>query len=383
VAGLLLLAWVLGRGGVEPRVRFGILLLWSMAVVTLGVYWLHIKLIPQPERYHLEMDMAFWLVLTLASEPLLARYGGRWWPVARKFAWVGVAAVCLPVMVHLHRMSRDMEKPVEIEKTAEYRVSHWLGENLPGRRVYAPGSIGFWMNSFSDTPTLGGGFINGLRNQLLWAVNYQIDVGDKPEYTVAWLKVLGCDAIVGGDRASTEFYHPYRHPEKLHQLRELWRDGGEVVYAVPRARQSLAHAIRPADLLRATPETYDMKPLAPFLAALDDPSLPEARFRWRNPSEASVSAGLRPDLLLYVQVAWDEGWNARVNGERRRTWADPLGQMVVEPRCSGPCTVELVWDGGGEMLVARLLSPAALAAGLLWIFWKRLWRRRSDSRTQS
>ena len=94
IAGLLLLAWTLRRWSVEPRVRFGLMFLWSMAVVTLGAQWLHIKMIPQPERYHLEMDLAIWLTVTLAAEPLLARYGGSWWPAARKFAWVGVAAVC-------------------------------------------------------------------------------------------------------------------------------------------------------------------------------------------------------------------------------------------------------------------------------------------------
>jgi hypothetical protein len=196
---------------------------------------------------------------------------------------------------------------------------------------------------------------------------------------VAWLKALGCDAIVGGDPASGEVYHPYKYPGKLHELRELWRDGAEAIYAVPRVRRSLAHVLRPADLVREAPPSYYVKPLEPFLAALDDPSLPDARFEWRNSSAASISADLRPDLLLYVQVAWDEGWNARVNGQPRKTWADALGQMVIEPRCSGPCAVDLVWDGGTEMLVARILSPTALLGGLLWMVWGRLWRKRSDS----
>jgi hypothetical protein len=383
IAGVLLLAWALRRLSVAPRVRFGLMFLWGMAVVTLGACWLHIKMIPQPERYHLEMDLAFWLTVTLAAEPLAAHLRGSWWPAVRKYAWVAIAAACLPVMVYQHRRARDLEQPIDISKTAEYRISHWLGGHMPGRRVFAPGSAGFWMNAFSDTPMITGGFENGLRNQLLWGVNYQIYAGDKLENAVGWLKALGCDAIVGGDPASGEVYHPYKFPGKLHELRELWRDGAEVVYAVPRARQSLAHALRPADLVSEAPPAYYAKPLEPFLAALDDPSLPAAAFEWRNSSAASISADLRPDLLLYVQVAWDEGWNARVNGEGRKTWADALGQMVVEPRCSGPCTVELVWDGGTEMRVARFLSPAAVLAGLLWIVWGRLWRKRSDSPTKN
>jgi hypothetical protein len=383
IAGVLLLAWTLGRWGVAPRLRFALMFLWSMAAVTLGAYWLHIKMIPQPERYHLEMDLAFWLAAALAAEPLAARLGGARWPALRQWAWLAIALACLPVAVYQHRRAREMEKPIDISATAEYRISHWLGGNMPGRRVFAPGTVGFWMNAFSDTPMIVGGFDNGIRNQLLWGVNYQIYAGDKLEYAVAWLRALGCDAIVGGDPGSGEVYHPYKYPAKLHALRELWRDGAEAIYAVPRARSSLAHALRAGDLVREAPPSYYVEPLRPFLAALDDPSLPDARFQWRNSSAATVSANLRPGLLLYVQIAWDQGWHARVNGAPRGTWADALGQMVVDPRCSGPCTVELAWDGGVEMRVARILSPAALVAALCWIVWGWLWRKRADSRAKN
>jgi hypothetical protein len=383
IAGLLLGAWLLRRGRVEPRVRFGLLFLWGMAVVTLGAYWLHIKMIPQPERYHLEMDMAFWLTATLAAEPLAARLRSPRGLALRQYAWVAIAAACLPVVVYQHRRARDLEKPIAIETTAEYRISHWLGDHLPGRRVFAPGTVGFWMNAFSDTPMIVGGFDNGIRNELLWGVNYQIYAGDKLENALAWLKALGCDAIVGGDPGTGEVYHPYKYPGKLHDLPVLWRDGAEVIFDVPRGRRSLAHALHSADLLREAPPSYYIKPLEPFLAALDDPALPDARFTWRDANSASISADLRPDLLLYVQVAWDEGWNARVNGEPRQTWSDALGQMVVDARCSGPCTVELQWDGGLEMRVARALHMTALAGGLLWIILGLVWRKRSDSATKN
>jgi hypothetical protein len=78
-----------------------------------------------------------------------------------------------------------------------------------------------------------------------------------------------------------------------------------------------------------------------------------------------------------VQVTYDKGWHARVKGDPRMVWGDKLGQMVVEPHCSGPCVVDLVYDGGGEMRFARTVSPLALLGGVTWIF---LWRRkRSDS----
>jgi hypothetical protein len=379
VAGVLLLAWVLRRWGIAPRVRFAAMFLWSMAVITLGAEWLRIRLLPQAERYHLEMDLAFWLAVTLAAEPVAARLKEASWFRVRKVAWVALAAACIPVIAHQRHLARHLEKPIEITSTAEYRISHWLGEHMPGRRVFAPGSVAFWMNAFSDTPMLVGGFDNGIRNRLLWDVIYQIWAGEKLENTAAWLEALGCDAIVGGDSGTGEVFHPYDYPAKLHGLPELWRDGAEAIYAVPRGRKSLAHALRPSDLLKGAPPAYDVRPLEPFLAALEDRSLPEAEFRWRGAGAASISANLRPEHLLYAQIAWDEGWRASVDGAPRKTWPDALGQMVVEPRCDGPCTVEVLWDGGAEMRVARVVCPVALVAGIIWILLGELVGRRMAS----
>jgi hypothetical protein len=374
--GILAIAWILRRFWVAPQVRFGAMLFWATAVLTLGSYWLNIKIMPQPERYQLEVDMAFWLTAMFCAQEFAGRLflvrPNRW----QSWAVAAVVLVCTPIAIHQRHQSRHLEQPIEITSTAEYRVSRWLGEHMPGRRVFAPGSVGFWMNAFSDTPMIVGGFDNGITNQFLWAVNYQLYAGDQTEVALAWLKAYGCDAIVGDDPGSGEFYHSLRVPERLHTLPELWRDGAEVIYGVPRARASLAHAIRSSDLIAEAPPAYYGKPLEPFVAALDDPALPEAAFEWRGSSRASISSVLLPEHLLYVQITWDKGWTARVGGEPRKTWADPLGQMVIEPRCSGPCNVELKWDGGTEMRVARILWPSAIAGGMLWILLEPLVRRR-------
>jgi len=364
-AGLLLLAWVMRRLKWEPRIRFGVLFLYGTAYIALGAYWFHQRLLPQPERYHLEMDLAFCLAAALVA------------PRIPRLAALAVAALLIPVALHQHSMAQRMEQPIDIASTAEYRISRWLGRNLPGRRVFAPGSIGFWMNAFSDTPMLTGGFDNGMRNTFLQDVNYQIYAGDRQETALDWLEAFGCDAIAGGDPESGEVYHPIAHPEKLHGLRELWRDGPEVVYDVPRRSRSLAHAVGAAGLVRTRPPAYDSAGLKPYIAALDDPSSPAAQFQWRGPSAASIAGDFRPEHLLSVQIAWDAGWNARVDGRPRRTWADNLGQMVVEPLCSGPCTVELIYDGGAEMRFARWLSRLVLAAGALWILLARYYRPRA------
>jgi hypothetical protein len=238
------------------------------------------------------------------------------------------------------------------------------------------------MNAFSDTPMLTGGFDNGIRNTFLPEVNYQIYAGDRREIMLDWLKAFGCDVVVGGGPESREVFHPYAHPERFAGMQEVWREGGDAIYAVPRARHSLAHAVRAADLVPQRPPAYYSAPLAHYLAALDDPTLPAAGFRWLSPADAEITADLRPEHLLSVQVTWDPGWHAQVNGEERRAWGDTLGQMVVEPRCGGPCTVRLRFDGGGEMRFARALSGASLGGGVLWILLAPIVSRRRSASTR-
>jgi hypothetical protein len=356
------LALALGLRRFAPRVRFAVLFLYGTAFITLGAYWFHLVLLPQPQRYHLEMDLAFWLAAALVV-PALPRIA------------IAIAVVaCVPIFLHQRTMAREMERPIDIQTTAEYEIDHYLAGH-PHGRVFAPGNFGFWMTAFGDTPMLVGGFDNGIRNTFLQDIIFQIYYGDDRQITLDWLDAFGCDAIVGDGTQSREVFHPYRVPSKLDGLPEIWRDGPEVIYAVPRASASLAHAVRAADFPAIRPPAYNTAPLQPYLRAIRGNS---ADFRWTSAHSAEIQSSLQPDQLLSVQITWDRGWHASVDGQPRRTWADPLGQMAVEPRCAGPCTVELSYDGGAEALAARWISRLALAGGVLWIF---LWRKRSDSTT--
>jgi hypothetical protein len=185
--------------------------------------------------------------------------------------------------------------------------------------------------------------------------------------------------MIGGGADSAEFYHPISHVEKLRGLTELWREGGDAIYDIPRRWRSLAHVMRREDLVRYPLASHGFAALDPYLAALDAPGYPAARFRWRGASAATVNADMQPDQILSVQVAWDQGWNASVGGREVAISSDQLGQMVVEPKCGGPCTVELQYDGGREGRWARGIDRAALGGGGVWILVAILWRKRASS----
>ena len=399
-AAFLLAAWAMERWNLARHTRFALLASLVTAAAALGRLWFKLSLLPQPDRYHLEMDMFLWVAVVFAVWPLVQRLFGpervtqadpegtppappSWWrrrfrlrvPACAVILVLAVASV--PVVKHQRRSARWIARPVKIETTIEYKTARWLDTHMPGARVFAPGTIGFWLNAFSDAPQITGGFDNGIRNPYVPALIFYTYAGDNQRYTVDLLRAYGIDAMIGGGKDSAEFYHPISHVEKLNGLTELWRDGGDAVYDIPRRSRSLAHVMRMADQMNHPLALYGFSALDTYLAALDNPDYPPAAFRWRGSSAATVTADMKPDEILSVQIAWDKGWNVSVGGRRVPTWSDTLGQMVVEPRCGGPCTVELRYDGGTEGRYARAIAASALAGGGLWILVAILWRKRS------
>ena len=96
--------------------------------------------------------------------------------------------------------------------------------------------------------------------------------------------------------------------------------------------------IHPDQLVRRTPvDGLDGEPLRTYVGALEEPSLPRARFQWRNPHEAAIAA----DQVLSVEVSYAPGWHATANGRPARFGSSRLGLLLVEPRSTGLCQITL------------------------------------------
>jgi uncharacterized membrane protein YfhO len=81
-----------------------------------------------------------------------------------------------------------------------------------------------------------------------------------------------------------------------------------------------------------------------------------------------IKAEIPPGDLISVQVSFDKGWRARVNGVEQRIVEDALGMMVIDPQCSGSCTIDLSFEDDVEMRIARVLQVMCiLACLLLWL----------------
>lgn len=369
VAGLAGLKLLFSRLRVSRLAQFSVFLLFLTAGITLMSEWAHIALVARPGRYHLEMEFAACLAGTVLARALLRRA-----PPWSKALAAGALLVLAFAQVGRYRAyaGRVLE-PVNMKQRVEYRAATWFDEHLRGQRVMASGSVSYWLNAFTDTPQLSGleqGATDWMSRVAIYALHTGENAGGHDaRNSVLWLKAFGIHAVqVSGDDSETR-YRPYRNPRKFEGVLEaLWHDGGDTVYGVPARSLSLAHAVLREDLAsRAPAHGLDVEPLQRYVTALENPARPLAPLTWRGNRKAQIVATLKPEHLLSVQVSYHPGWHATVNNEPRRVFSDGLGLLAIEPNCAGTCLVELHYDGGLEMKMARFAGWAAVPGMLLWI----------------
>ena len=369
----------LRRAQASQFVQFWTLFFVLCGSLPLTAEWLGIYILPQPERYHLEMEMAVCFLAAIALAEVWQAFGRR-----GKLVTTAVVLLATAHQVQQYRnYAGTLVRQTDVTGTVEYQAARWLHENLPGQRVFLSGSLRFWLNAFADNPQFGGGADQAMMNPWLAVTSHGITATTgNGEETVLWLKAYGVQAIAVGGPESREVYKDFHDPAKFEGvLPQLWQDGDDVIYGVPRRAKSPAHVIRYQDLMERAPAGFsDVAPLLPFVAALENPDLPLVEFDWLSPHEARIVAELRREHLIAIQVSYHPGWRAWVNGEPRRIFPDKLGLMTIETKCEGRCEVRLLYDGGAEMRLAGFAGVASVLGIVAWLAAD--WRSRR-SRTAS
>ncbi len=351
-AGAICLA--LRKIGMSEGVSFAVLFLFFMAVPPLGYEWFHAYPLPQPDRYHLEMDGAFAIVggILLGSRRLLT--GPAWKRIAVPVFLCALALVQAP---RWRKQVHNFLPAFDVTKTVEREQALWLQSHFPGQRVFVEGSTRFWFNAFADNPQLGGGFDQGRTNRAIADVAFAVPYlkGNGAD-SVALLKAYGVRALAVAGKNSRDAYRDYSDPGKFSGvIPERWRDGDDVIYEIP-GDGSLVHVV-PTDALITT-GPLDWPAINRFAAAIDHSPLTTAK--WDGTDRASISTRLASADVLSVQISWDPGWRASVNGADLPIGRDKLGLMVLRPSCENGCTIDLAYTGGTEARVAEVVFTAAL-----------------------
>jgi len=371
--------YLLSRTRLPLAVRFAMLFFGLIAGVVLTADFRKLELVPQPLRMQLEMEMGACLLLGSAAWAVYT-WIPRW---IRPVVWVACLAPLAVQFDHYRSEAQIDAQPADLASHSEYTTARWLDANLHGQRVYVEGSASFWLNAFSETPQMVGCCLQGQSMPVLTWVQYLVTRDADPadtERSRPWLQALGVDALVVSGPASTDGYKNILKPQRFERLFPvLHQEHGDTIYSVPRGRPSLAHVVRPGDLvpLRASHQ-MDYSEVVKFSEAVVDNSRPAASFEWLRGDIARIRTNLQPSDLVSVQVAWFRGWKAFVRGRRMPVSADGLGLIVIQPECEGDCEITLRWTGRPDGPIAAVVSCASLAL-LAAVFYKRKTGRAPDA----
>jgi hypothetical protein len=329
----------------------------------------NVFIVPQAQRYQLEMEMGVCLVaafvlpyrkldlLPRSARILLAALG------AAGLVWIGAAD---------RQYARQLIRAADPAAKPLVQEARWIGVHLPGERVMASGESEFWLDDFTHNPQLSSGHEPTAPNWVQRVAVYTIysgeNAGDRDgPVSLLWLKAFGCSAVTVPGERSGDPYHPVRNPRKFDGLLPLiWREADRSVYRVPERNRSLAHVIPASKIVNRRPsDGLDTAELSAYVAALDNEPAPGASLVWRNPEQAEIVAEPGADQVISVQVSYDPGWRASANGHRLAVSADKLGLLVISPAQSGPMRIDLQFTEGRERAICSLVSALAIVSALL------------------
>lgn len=318
----------------RPGLAMAVGFLLPMAAIPLAWEYQQYYFLPQPHRYHLEMDLGIALLLAVGLAKL-----------PRGQVVAGVALAGLTVFGALH--GRDLDRyvqPLKLEETWEHRITRFMANYGGDARVYFQGTPRFFAGVEYDQAQFGGGFANGAR----WPLFFEVDFGvtaykGGAAIPAAWLNAYGVDFVAVGDKDTKDPFKPWLAPHQFDGLlTEVWREQGDAIFEVNRSNQSLAHVI-PRDLLvEHKPQSFtDTDELFRYVAAIEGPASKGGVLTWTSPSNARIEGEMSVGDAVSVQVAYDKRWRASVKGKAWPVREDGLGNLWIEAQAGGAPVIEL------------------------------------------
>jgi hypothetical protein len=371
------LAWFATWKIRDRFLRFALLFACALVLIV-GLFAVAgIPALPQPHRYSLEMEMAVCLLAALAIRPFILRLP----PWAKAALLVLALAAATRQTIHDRRYARVFTQAIDVTQTPDYQAAKWLGANLGGLRVFVGGDPGLWLNAFVDTPQMNSGHQpfdeNGpVDTSAIYVIYSDDNAGTRgAEISLAWMKAFGCHAVLVAP--SRIYGQVFNHPHKFDSiLPMLWRQGDDVIYGIPQRTRSLGHVVPESAIVGRRPiNGLDVEEIERYVAALDDPSLPDSEMEWSSADRGRLRAIVHPGQVISIQTTYDPGWTAFAGGKQARVAPDGLGMSVIHPDCDGPCSVDFVFSGGWERKLCRVFSIVTILAGLAGAY---LARRRAS-----
>ena len=354
--------WACNRLKADWWVRFVSLLAWITVAIPLISTHLGRTFLPQPGRYKIEAEFFLCLFAVFAIKPLLQR-----WPVAIRSA-IAITALGLAAeqVVSHRRFAKDVLRSADPAASIEYRVAGWTAQNLPNARVWYPGSLGQWANTWTDVQQMTGGSWSTAYNQVHQRIVSQSIYGTQPtdaENALIWLRSYGVQAFVVPGKQSPEFWKPISRPELFDGCEVLWAEDDTRICRVPGTSPSFARIVSRDSVVRHEPRDW-----SDVGEALRFDTSVAAEWHWRGTDAATIRGNIPAGKAVAIQVTHHPGWRAVINGKEIPIHKDGLGLMWLDSPCSGPCEIQLNYSGGWELWLCRFASVLTLIAVGAWLY---------------
>jgi len=326
----------------------------------LGNYYFNFRISGEPMRLLPELDMLYIIGIVLLLRLMWLR-GARPWRIAAAVVVVAAFATTLGYLRHAWHIF-----PLsEYQDRIEYKLTEWIGNNLPDQRMLTSGSVRFWFDAWRDLPELGGGSDQGILNGKVEQAAWEINLGSKPAPSVLWMQCLGVDTVFVSDEKSQEVYKDFEHPRKFEgALPVIFDDGaGNRIYRVPRRYLVRARVVDTAKLnaLKPPRSNDDIEYLQQYADVMEKgPDAPVTLMR-TSTDAMRLRGHFEAGQALVVQESYDPAWQATSGGKVLPMHGDVLGMMAIDAP-AGDREIELAFVTPTENVIGRVVTVLTLLA---------------------
>jgi hypothetical protein len=332
----------------------------------LGNNFFNFRVSGEPLRLVPELD----LVLILGVLTVLAWLWNREGRAPRIAAGLVVVAAFATTLGYIGHAWQMFPLWNDYTDRVEYKITEWLGKNMPQSRAYASGSVRFWFDAWRDLAQVGGGSEQGLLNGAVENAQWEINLGAKAEPSILWLQATGADSVYIADKRSQEIFKDFLYPAKFTGVLPVLYDDheGNVIYGVPRRYPALARVVETARIDAAAPPRFndDLERLRAYADTIEKGPESQPSVTRIDTENLVVRAKVEPGQSILVQQTYDPAWQASEGGKPLRLHKDAMGMTVVDV-APGDREVRLSFVTPFENYAGRVLTLLALLAvvGLL------------------
>jgi hypothetical protein len=358
---------------------------WFFCATWLAVFFLVIAgshnwfglpaLAPQGSRYEPELDAGVSLfvgLLIIYANKLITHFLMSVSSVVRwgsHFAVLGVflAGLLIVSAASVPHSLAVTQPTTNLDNVPEYRIAAWLSQHVTDESVFATGTVGFWLDVFSNVREIRGGSDQGATNPWWNLVASEINAGPDPQTSILLAQAWNVKYIVVTFPNASTVYHDFAYPEKFQNVLPLsYYFMGNGVYEIPLRRPSLIEAVSGNHASNLPPITsiFDSSALSRYVDLTQNStndSGATTSYSLINPDLYHVSvSNASQDTAILVKMTYDPAWHVEMNGMALQVLPIGLDFMIIYPQTAGNYSLDLHYDRSLGQTAGSILTILTL-----------------------